>query len=145
MNRKYPPVTLSEEECEELHRIIHTGVHASRTIKRARVLVRLYEQQMSHDAIAEECGYRSSKTIYDIAQRYRQGGLQRSLYEAPRPGKEPKFSPEEAARITAIACSEAPDGRLRWTLRLLADRVVELAICDHVAPATIRSVLKKTN
>lgn len=145
MHRKYKPIRLTEAECDELHSIIHTGVHASRTIKRARVLLRLHENILSHDAIAEECEYRSTKTIYDIEQRYRDGGLERSLYDAPRPGKERKFSPEEEARITAIACSKAPDGRTRWTLRLLAERVVELEICDHVAPATIGAVLKKTS
>lgn len=145
MNRKYEPITLTEREYDELQSIIHTGVHASRTIKRARVLLRLHEKVLSHDAIAEECDYRSTKTIYEIEKRYREHGLGRSLYEAPRPGKEPKFSPEEEARITAIASSKAPYGRTRWTLRLLADRIVALEICDHVAPATIGAVLKKTN
>lgn len=145
MNRKYAAITLKDGEYEELDGIVHRGVHSSRTIKRARVLLRLHEKELSHDGIAEECEYRSTKTIYDIEKRYRDGGIERSLYEAPRPGKEPKFSPEDEARITAIACSQAPDGRSRWTLRLLADRVVALDICDHVAPATIGAVLKKTN
>jgi putative transposase len=144
MNRKYAAITLNEEECSELGSIINTGVHASRTIKRARVLVCLHEQALSHEAVADECGY-TVQTIYKIEQNYRKGGLQAALYDKPRPGKTPKFSPEDAARITALACSQAPDGRARWTLRLLAARVVELNICDGVAPATIGAVLKKTN
>jgi transposase len=144
MNRKYTAITLSEEESQELERIIHTGVHASRTIKRARVLVSLHEQALSHQAIADECGY-SEQTIYKIEARYRDGGIHSALYDKPRPGKAPKFSPDDQARITALACSEAPEGRARWTLRLLADKVVELGVCDGVAPATIGAVLKKTS
>jgi putative transposase len=144
MNRKYPAITLSEEERSELDQIIHTGVHAARTIKRARVLLLLDEKILSHEAIADECGY-ATLTIYNIEQKYRHGGIAASIYDKPRPGQVPKFSPDDAARITALACSEAPDGRVRWTLRLLADKVVELHICDSVAPATIGAVLKKTS
>jgi putative transposase len=144
MNRKYEPITLTDEEYAEIERTIHTGIHSARTIKRAQVLLRLHEQALTSDAIAEECGY-TPATIFLIAKRYRQGGLSTALYDAPRPGQPLKFSPEDAARITAIACSEAPAGRTRWTLRLLAERLVELDICDSVAPETINTILKKTN
>lgn len=145
MNRKYEPLELSEQDYEEIYRILDTGKHSSRTIKRAQVLRHLHEQTLNYEAIAEQSGYKTTATVCLIAKRYRQGGIATALYDAPRPGQPEKFSTDDQARITAIACSQAPDGRSAWTLRLLADKVVELEVAEKVAPATIRAVLKKTN
>lgn len=144
MNRKYAPLHLSEQEYAEIYRILDTGKHSSRTIKRAQVLRHLHEQSLNYESIAEQSGYKTTATICAIARRYRKGGLELALYDAPRPGQPSKFSTDDEARITAIACSEAPGGRSKWTLRLLAAKVIELELTDNVAPATIGSVLKKT-
>jgi transposase len=76
-------------------------------------------------------------------QRCVEEGPEAALKERPRPGKAPKLTEKQAAHIIALACSEAPAGHDHWTLRLLADKVVELAYADRCSYETIRQLLKK--
>jgi transposase len=71
--------------------------------------------------------------------------LKVAISEQLRPGAPKKFSGRQKAKITAIACSEPPEGRNRWTLRLLADKIVELRIAESISYKTVERVLKKTN
>jgi transposase len=141
MNKKYS-IVLTEAERIEVEQMLKSGTHNARVIKRANALLSVAEG-MSHAAAAEQARI-SEVTMSHIAKRFALGRLAKALYDAPRPGAAPKFSADDEARITAIACSQAPDGRSKWTLRLLAAKVVELEMTDNVAPATIRAVLKKT-
>lgn len=84
-------------------------------------------------------------TVYHIKRRFLAEGLESALAEKPRSGKPVSISGEARARITALACSEAPTGHARWTLRLLADKAVEFGFCDSVSHNHVRSILKKTN
>ena len=68
-----------------------------------------------------------------------------ALNERPRPGQRPKLTGKQEAHLVAVVCSAAPEGHTRWTLRLLADKVVELGFADSIARETVRQVLKKTN
>lgn len=142
MNKKYT-VVLSEAERVELESTVNTGRNQARVIKRARALL-LSHQGKRNTETATACGI-TPVTMTHLCRRFVEGGLQKALYDAPRPGAAQKFGADDEARITAIACSQAPDGRSRWTLRLLAARIVELDIAENVAPATVRKVLKKTN
>ena len=72
-------------------------------------------------------------------------GLQAALYEKPRPGQAPKVTGEIEAKLIMLACSQPPEGHARWTLRLLAGRVIELGYLDYVSHVTVGEVLKKTN
>jgi transposase len=74
-----------------------------------------------------------------------EGGLERALEEAPRPGQPPKLDGKQQARLIAEACSAPPEGHARWTLQLLADRVVALGLSDSIARETVRQVLKETS
>jgi len=88
----------------------------------------------------------SSRTIEHLKQRFVEEGLEAALVR--RPGPKPRdceFDAEFDARLTALACSQAPDGFQRWTVRLLADRLVELKIVDSVSTMTVQRSLKKTN
>jgi transposase len=142
MNKKYP-IVLTEAERSELKAIVNSGTHNARVIKRANALL-FTDEGLSHSVAAKQARL-TEATMSHIAQRLNEGRLAKALYDAPRPGAASKFSADDEARITAIACSQAPDGRSKWTLRLLAAKVVELEITDSVVPATIRRVLKKTN
>jgi transposase len=71
--------------------------------------------------------------------------LERALNDRPRPGQRRKLDGKQEAHLVAVACSAAPQGRAHWTLRLLADKVVELQLADSISPETVRQVLKKTN
>jgi hypothetical protein len=73
------------------------------------------------------------------------GGIEAALYEKPRPGAEPTFTGEVEAKLTMLACSKPPDGHAHWNLRLLADRMVELAYVESISHVTVGTILKKTN
>ena len=83
--------------------------------------------------------------MYNVKHRYQSEGLESALAEKPRSGKPPRISGEEKARVTALACSDAPEGYARWTLRLLADKAVELGFVDAISHNHVASILKKTN
>lgn len=87
----------------------------------------------------------SVATVYNLQRRYLEEGLEITLNEKPRSGKPPVISGQMKARITALACSAAPDSRARWTLRLLADKAVELGIVNSISYKTCGEILKKTN
>ena len=83
-------------------------------------------------------------TVYNIQKRFLGEGLQAALYDKPRSGKPPTIKPEEKARITALACSDAPAGYARWTLRLLADKSVEMGYIESISHMEVSRILKKT-
>ena len=84
-------------------------------------------------------------TVYNLQRRYLKEGLESALTEKPRSGKPPVITGEMKARITALACSDAPEGHARWTLRLLADKAVEFGLVDSISYKTCGEILKKTN
>ena len=84
-------------------------------------------------------------TVYNIQKRFLDQGFQSTLYDKPRSGKPPVIKPDEKAKITALACSEAPSGYARWTLRLLADKSVEMGYIESVSHTEVGRILKKTH
>ena len=82
-------------------------------------------------------------TIFNIRRRYCKEGLERAIGEAARSGQPPKFKGKIMAKITAIACSAPPEGHARWSLRLLADHVVELDVVESISYQSVRNILKK--
>jgi putative transposase len=79
-----------------------------------------------------------------LADQYRENGLQ-ALYDRPRSGRPVKIDGEQRAKITALACSSTPpEGHAEWSLRLLADKVVELDFCEQISHTQVRTILKKT-
>ena len=87
----------------------------------------------------------STATVSRIRRRFVEGGLEQGLTEKPRPGQRRKLSGKQEAHMIAVACSTPPEGHGRWTLRLLAGKVVELGFASSISPETVRQVLKKTN
>jgi hypothetical protein len=77
-----------------------------------------------------------------VRRRFLSGGLQAALYDKGRPGAPPKFTGEVEARLTMLACSEPPEGAARWTLRLLADKMVELGYVESISHVTVGELLK---
>jgi transposase len=98
---------------------------------------------LDNPTIAQRRGI-SRATVENIQRRYRKGGLERALHEAPRSGQPKKITQREEAYITAIACSEPPAGQARWTMQMMADRLVELRYLDALSAESVRLVLKKT-
>lgn len=134
-------VKLDEEEAEYLFALIHKGTARARMITRARVLSKM-AQGCSNPEVGSALDV-SLATVIKIRRRYAEGGLAAALEERPRPGQKHKLTAKQAAQITAIACSKAPDGHAHWTLRMLANQVVELGFADAFSHEAVRQLLKK--
>jgi hypothetical protein len=85
----------------------------------------------------------STGTVWDERLRFEKGGLGAALYDKPRPGAQPKFTGEVEARLTVLARSDPPAGHGRWTLRLLADRMMELGYVEYISHVTVRELWKR--
>jgi putative transposase len=134
-------VELDAGERDELLRLSRSGKTHGRKLTRARILLKA-DEQLEDEEIAEAVGT-SVATIERTRQRFVEEGLG-ALSERPRPGARPKLAGKGAAHLIAVACSTAPGGRKRWTLRLLADRAVELGLCPTLSHEAVRRLLKKT-
>ena len=137
------PVKLTPKERKELKQLISKGTEKARKITRARILLMANEGKT--DTYIIETLKVARNTVRQVRSRYVQEGLESAINEQPRSGAPKKFTGRQRAKITAIACSEPPEGRNRWTLRLIADKVVELKICDEISCKTVERTLKKTN
>jgi transposase len=115
------PVKLTEEERNQLQQVLHKGVANTRIITRSRVLLMTHDGKMDKE-IYEVLSLAVS-TPYDIRKRYHEGGLNKALYDAPRPGQPRKLSGDEEAKVVTIACTKAPKGYSRWTMDLLTEEV----------------------
>ncbi len=143
MGRNVKFFELSAADHAALVALTTKGRHSVRRVTRGRILLRLADR-VSGYRVATEVGVQV-QTVYQVRQRYEQGGLSAALDERPRSGGPPRFDGTVRAHLTALACTPAPEGHSRWTLRLLADKAVELQLVDSISHETISQVLKKTN
>jgi transposase len=134
-------VRLNEGDREELNRYIRHGKSSARSLTRARILL-LADEGHSDEVIVEALKV-SRPTVNRIRKRYCEGGLEFALYEKPRSGAPPKIDGRVETELTLLACSEPPEGRSKWTLRLLADKLVELEAVDSISHMTVHRILKK--
>ena len=147
MKTKKYKVYLSKKQRKELEKITKQGKHSASTIKRANILLNLDENngivQKQEDIAKQLCT--TTVTIYNVSKEYVEKGLNGTVYRKVRqtPPIAPKATGDIEARIIALACSEPPKGRTRWTLRLLEEKVVELQIVDSISDNTIGRLLKK--
>jgi transposase len=135
-------VTLSDDERLQLRALVRRGTASARRLTRAHILLKA-DADLTDDAVAEAVGV-GIATVHRIRQRCVEEGLEAALGERRRKGAPPKFTPKGHAHVIALACSSPPAGHARWTLRLLADRVVELGLAERCSYETIRRALKKT-
>lgn len=145
---KHKHIHLTKDERTELEQLIKTGTHAARVITRARALLLLDRSQGKARTIEQvkEGAMVSQGTIYNLKQRYFAGGLPEALYEKARPGRPvTKLTGDVEAHLVALVCSDPPEGYERWTLRLLADRLVELEVVDSISHTAVAKKLKKMN
>jgi transposase len=140
-------ITLTEEERTELTQLIKSGKHSARVLGRARILLLLDRSQGEKRKLQEvaDAMLTSMGTVSNVKKRYLKGGLEHGLYDRPRPGAQPKIDGEVEAHLIALVCSDPPEGRVRWTLRLLADKLVELELVETISHVAVRDALKKTN
>lgn len=141
---RYPKyiVDLTEDERSELESLLKKGRSSARTQLRARILLKADEDMSMKDTM--EALDVSEVTIRNVRRRFVEEGFDAALHDKTHPGKSPKLSDKQRAHIIALACSTAPDGHDHWTLRLLADKVVELGFVESITHESVRQVLKKT-
>lgn len=145
MSQKSHRIRLSDHERHYLQKIVESGNDKARKITRCRILLLADESKGKTDKEISDALDVCLATIFNIRRRYHRWGLERAINEEPRSGQPPKFTGKSMAKITAIACSKAPEGHARWSLRLLADHVVELDIVESISHVSVRNILKKTN
>ena len=143
-------VTLTAEERQQLHDLIRAGKAAAKKLTHARILLKADAAEggpsWPDERIAEAVDV-STDTMGRVRQRFVEEGLEAALVrkKQERPSRERTLDGRAEARLIALACSAPPTGRKAWTLRLLADRLVELEIVETVSHETVRRALKKTN
>ena len=142
MPKKRYLVELTLEEEAELEALTRKGEVRARKMKRAQVLLKAH-QGSTDAAIMAALGV-SRPMVERLRKRFVEGGLERALNEDPRPGQAPKLDGKQQARVIAEACSTPPAGHARWTLALLAERVVALGFTERISREAVRRVLKKT-
>lgn len=146
MEKRYA-VRLLPADRTRLTDLIAAGVAPARTLTHARVLLKADQGAQGPawpDARIAEAVEISVATVARVRRRWADGGLADALHRRPTGPRPRKLDGAQEARLVAVACSAPPAGHARWTLRLLADRLVALEIVDGIAPNTVRAVLKKT-
>ena len=136
-------VDLTDDERAYLLEFIKSGERSARKISRARILLLADEGKKDRDIV--ESLHTSVPTVQRTRKRFVEGGLDGALNERPRPGGRirKKLDEKGIAILETLACSEPSEGRKRWTMQLLADRLVELKVVDGISDETVRKELKK--
>ena len=148
MKKKYP-VILSDTERDHLKRLIASGTAPARKLTHARILLKADESPEGpawvDDEVAEAVET-SQPTVSRVRKQYFEEGLEAALNRrSPNREYHRKLDGHQEARLIALACSEPPKGQARWSLRLLAERMVELEVVEDLSYQTVRRTLKKTN
>lgn len=141
MAKKYL-VELTDEERKQLLALLKKGKVAARKLRRAQIL--LQADTGTSDALIATALHTGVATIERTRKRFVEEGLDAALTERRRPGGQPKLCGKDEAFLIATACSAPPRGRQRWTLQLLASRLVEVGIVDSISDDTVGRTLKKT-
>jgi transposase len=140
-------VTLTQQQRQQLEQMTRSGNAPARVQTRARILLladRSQGERRTHRQIAEAldvCGV----TISALCRRFVTDGLEATLYEKPRPGQKPKITGAVEAQLVLLACSDPPQGFAKWTMQMLADKLVELELVDSIGDSAVCDRLKKTS
>jgi transposase len=138
---KRPHLQLTETERKHLEILVAKGEIKVRELKRALALLALDRGESLESVSAHQ--QVTNNTVAAWRDRFKREGLA-SLHDRPRSGRPVQIDGVQRAKITALACSEPPPGHGQWTLRLLADKVVELEYCEHISHTMVKQILKKT-
>ena len=149
MANKHYKIKLVEAERTELLALIRTGKERARKLMHARILLEADESESGFglkDKVISERVHVSVPTIARVRKQCVEEGLESALnHKRPYRTRAKKLDGVAAAKLTQIACSQAPAGRTRWTIRLLADELVKLEVVESIADETVRQELKKMN
>ena len=133
-------VQLGKKDRKQIAGMLNKGRESARVLRRASILRQL-DQGQTAAQVANNVGV-APKTVRAIAQRYEEEGLAQALYEKPRPGKQRVLDASQSQRIIAMVCSRPPEGRARWSVRLIAEEAVKRKLAPKVGRETIRILLQ---
>jgi transposase len=133
-------VKLKQRDRQGIGELLRAGTLSVRVVRRAQAL-RLLGAGQTPPQAGRNVGL-NAKTVREIGWRYRQQGLERALYERPRPGAVPQFSATQKQQIIAMVCASPPEGRARWTVRLIVEEAVKRKLVPHIGRETIRVLLE---
>ena len=133
-------IKLSARDRRQLDEVLSGGLQSVRTVLRALAL-RQMDQGQPTPVVGGNLGL-SAKAVWQIGKRYEQEGLERALFDAARPGKAPVLDQRQSQQIIAVVCSPPPEGRARWTVRLLTEEVIKRKLVPRVGRETIRVLLE---
>ena len=142
MPKKIYIVDLTKEERTHLLDYIKSGKHSARKLNRARIL--LLADEGKADGEVAEALHTGTATVQRTRQRFVEGNLEGALNGRRRPGGQKKLDEKGEAILETLAHSKPPEGRKRWTLQLLADRLVQLKVVDSISYETVRQEVKKS-
>jgi len=133
-------VRLRKKDRQKLSEMVTKGRESARVLRRVMILRQL-DQGQNQSQVARNLEI-ARKTVRSVALRYVEGGLTLALYEKPRPGKQRLLKPAQSQRIVAMVCGPTPQGRARWTVRLIAEEAVKRKLAPSVGRETIRLLLQ---
>ncbi len=136
---------LQQDDKTFLENFLKGGSAKARELKRAQALLK-FDQGLSVKQIKAALDV-SENMLFILRRTYRKEGLKASLFDKPRSGRPRGLTGCDRAKVTLLACSKAPDGHAEWTLRLLADKAVELSLIEKgsISHTEVKNILKKTN
>jgi transposase len=141
--RKAAFVRLTEEQRTDLNRRLERDPLTGRQRRRLQILL-LADQGATDEQIVRGTGA-SASTVERIRKRFAREGLEPATTEKRRSGAPPKLDGKQEAMIIALACSDAPEGQAKWSVRLLSKRAVEMEIVETISESSVRRLLKKTS
>ncbi|HEU4762881.1 MAG TPA: helix-turn-helix domain-containing protein [Gemmatimonadales bacterium] len=145
--RKQHHIVLTPGQRAEAEAVLARGTHAALTVRHARILLEADERperrRRTDAQVGDRCGV-SARTVARVREAYATAGFAVALHGQPHPGAARTLSVEQEVRLLALACSPPPAGHAQWSVRLLAERIVELAAMPPLSRELVRTTLKKT-
>ncbi len=134
-------VGLTDEARQELQELAQSGTRSVRVVRRAQILLKS-EAGFTDEEIVEHVGC-AERTVRNVRKRFCDEGLERALHDAPRSGRPSDFTPRQKQQVIALACTEPPEGRVRWTLELLSEHAVKRGFVASLSKSEVGLWLKE--
>jgi putative transposase len=134
-------VSLTDEARQGLQELAQSGTRSVRVVRRAQILLKS-DAGSTDEEIVEHVGC-SERTVRNVRRRFCDEGWERALYDAPRSGRPPDFTPRQKQQVIALACTEPPESRVRWTLELLSEHAVKRGFVASISKSEVALWLKE--
>jgi transposase len=134
-------VRLNDEARQQLQQLVQSGTRPVRVVRRALILLKS-DEGLTDEEVVEHVGC-GERTVRSVRKRFCTVGVERALYDAPRCGAPASFTPRQQQQVVALACSEPPEGHVRWTLKLLCQHAAQQGIVQSVSKSEVALWLKE--